>query len=537
MDPRHHPFPLDPHRDLDIHPSAAIHPDSDGSDNDPTLAHHHNSNGPPSKKKKGQRFFCTDFPPCNLSFTRSEHLARHIRKHTGERPFQCHCSRRFSRLDNLRQHAQTVHVNEDIPGDSLAATGTRFQRQIRTDRVRPSGGGSSRSRAGTAGSQGSGTTGGHSRGHSRNLSSSSITSTTSSFSQPEIRRRPPPLMVATNDRPSRLATTADSITDAAGPSTPPSQIQGLTAAGSPYTAFTSPHFSSPGYWDGPGAPVRRLSVPSAPNPFAQQHPLAAGSYAPPPSYVGPYSGPGVFASPASSQRSSDIATNISAAEAEMRRRTWHPSSSQSSSSLSRQVSNTGIVPAEQVQPASSFGAGGAEPTTRLPGIESFDKILTQPRPLTPPTRARTPVDMDNSSSSLNRRFQYSQQPSVVRPISGPTHRRGNLSLDSTLQRNISGLQLKDKSDPPTQWGQQTIAEIQSIPYQSSQQQVRPSSEDSSSSEGAPTPSTASLEYHPAIVRSNTGGGSGGYPDSSGMGRLEALVAVATRENQNAKLVT
>lgn len=33
----------------------------------------------PSKKKKGQRFFCTDFPPCTLSFTRSEHLARHIR--------------------------------------------------------------------------------------------------------------------------------------------------------------------------------------------------------------------------------------------------------------------------------------------------------------------------------------------------------------------------------------------------------------------------------------------------------------------------
>lgn len=32
-----------------------------------------------SKKKKGQRFFCTEFPPCQLSFTRSEHLARHIR--------------------------------------------------------------------------------------------------------------------------------------------------------------------------------------------------------------------------------------------------------------------------------------------------------------------------------------------------------------------------------------------------------------------------------------------------------------------------
>jgi len=32
-----------------------------------------------SKKKKSQKFFCTDFPPCQLSFTRSEHLARHIR--------------------------------------------------------------------------------------------------------------------------------------------------------------------------------------------------------------------------------------------------------------------------------------------------------------------------------------------------------------------------------------------------------------------------------------------------------------------------
>lgn len=32
-----------------------------------------------NKKKKTQRFYCTDYPPCNLSFTRSEHLARHIR--------------------------------------------------------------------------------------------------------------------------------------------------------------------------------------------------------------------------------------------------------------------------------------------------------------------------------------------------------------------------------------------------------------------------------------------------------------------------
>ena len=48
-----------------------------------------------------------------MSFTRSEHLARHKRKHTGERPFTCpYCSKNFSRLDNLRQHKQTVHAYE-----------------------------------------------------------------------------------------------------------------------------------------------------------------------------------------------------------------------------------------------------------------------------------------------------------------------------------------------------------------------------------------------------------------------------------------
>lgn len=58
--------------------NAAADSDADqdgGSDNDAEMG----DSAPPSKKKKGQRFFCTDFPPCTLSFTRSEHLARHIR--------------------------------------------------------------------------------------------------------------------------------------------------------------------------------------------------------------------------------------------------------------------------------------------------------------------------------------------------------------------------------------------------------------------------------------------------------------------------
>lgn len=50
-----------------------------GDDNGGSDGESINGDGTKSKKKKSQRFYCTDYPPCNLSFTRSEHLARHIR--------------------------------------------------------------------------------------------------------------------------------------------------------------------------------------------------------------------------------------------------------------------------------------------------------------------------------------------------------------------------------------------------------------------------------------------------------------------------
>jgi hypothetical protein len=525
--------------DEPMHDSDA---EPDDSDHDQDLG----STAPPSKKKKGQRFFCTDFPPCNLSFTRSEHLARHIRKHTGERPFQCHCSRRFSRLDNLRQHAQTVHVNEEIPGDSLAATGTRFQRQVRTDRVRPPG----RARAGTAGS-----INGHSRGHSRNLSTSSIASTTSNFSQPpELRRRPPPLIMA-NDPAARSRLAMDSMGEP--PSTPPGQIRGVSgpSAGSPYTPSNmfaagggSPQFASPmsstshGFWEGRTA-ARRLSVPTSSNPFLAQN---GGTY--PPVYPIPAgaaypNAAGVFASPTSTHYSvSRDEGTLSAAEAEMRRRTWHPSSYTGFSRPGTSGLNNYHTP--DTVPA-SFGGnanGSAENPPRLPGIESFDKVVSQQRPLTPPTRKTSPMQIDGhyrpppgpSNHGFGAGFNYNQPAHrPPPPISGPGHRRGHVSWDMSLHHNLTGLDIRDRrpsTASASQWSQQTIAELQNVSsrpsssYQpafgptaerspeeyrghrqslsTSSRPARTSPEDSSSSEGVHTPSTASLEYHPAIVHSS-----------------------------------
>ncbi|KAH7091223.1 hypothetical protein FB567DRAFT_268908 [Paraphoma chrysanthemicola] len=533
--------------------------DKDGSDNESVTS----DTNRPSKKKKGQRFFCTEFPPCNLSFTRSEHLARHIRKHTGERPFQCHCSRRFSRLDNLRQHAQTVHVNEDIPAESLAATGTRFQRQIRTDRVRPPG---NRSRANTLGS-----TGGHSRGHSRNLSASSITSGMSSITMaqsPDVRRRPPPLAMASDGsararlslntmeayNPPLMGSPGPQIVEYDEQSNAPTTPQSATfstATGSPArfgSTMQSPVSTSsrPVSWAGPPPSGRRLSNASVGNPFAGVPGQAPPPYMTPlqsstaPTFSGQSS---VYASPTASNFSES--RRDSTADADWRRRTWHPGvytgPRPATSGLGYHQTPDAPRPSFTSQPAASQ-------TTRLPGIESFD--YAPPAPLLP-RRQPSPMQIDAPARPLTYHAPLEHS-------SGGHQKRKSISWETNLQRNIGSLDIASPRPPLQQhWSQTSGSPGQNIaarpttahgyftqqrqpvhtpqPIQippvdsarSSQEQPvtprknkrqawyngplsqtnrvmqRTSPEDSSSSEGIPTPGNTTMsEYHPAIVHSN-----------------------------------
>ncbi|KAK4149728.1 Biofilm and cell wall regulator 1 [Chaetomidium leptoderma] len=395
-----------------------------------------NGDGTKNKKKKSQRFYCTEYPPCNLSFTRSEHLARHIRKHTGERPFQCHCSRRFSRLDNLRQHAQTVHVNEDIPMDSLAATGTRFQRQIRTDRVRQPG----RARASTASSVGPA-----GRGHSKSLSTSSITSVgsiASSYNVSDARRRPPPLVMA--DPRSRM-----SVESYRGPDgqyyRPPSPGDFSTPTSATFsTGQSSPRWGpvmSPGsshsrshsMYAGARTPGRRLSVPSGGNPFQSPHgPGVRG-----PAFGTPTlnsSNAGAFSPSQSSlllspttptstwSRRDSMSSTLDEA---WRRRTWHPDTRDYNGGPSRlsQVITPSQFPPDTVTLPAPNTATQQSQSMRLPGIESFDEMTR----LAPPPRNPSPMMIDSEVPRPPAQLQSSEL--------GPDDQRGQaVQWDQNLHR-------------------------------------------------------------------------------------------------------
>ncbi|KAG1736314.1 hypothetical protein EDB19DRAFT_1721448 [Suillus lakei] len=70
---------------------------------------------------------------CQATFTRPQHVARHMRSHTGDRPYKCqYCGDQFARSDLLSRHVNKCHANEKPP---QSATNGRRKGSASTSRA------------------------------------------------------------------------------------------------------------------------------------------------------------------------------------------------------------------------------------------------------------------------------------------------------------------------------------------------------------------------------------------------------------------
>lgn len=377
---------------------------------------------------------------------------------------------------------------------------------------------------------------------------------------PDARRRPPPLAMASDSgvrarltlntmeayNPPLMGSPGPQIVEYDAQSnapTTPTSATFSTATGSPGrfgSVMQSPvsTTSRPVSWAGPPPPGRRLSVSSSSNPFSgppgQGPPpyMASLQTSTAPTYSGQSS---VYASPTASQFSE--ARRDSNADADWRRRTWHPGTytgpRPATSGLGYHQTPDALKPSYTSQPAASQ-------TTRLPGIESFDYAppppalpRRQPSPMQIDAPARpltyhAPIDYSASRGHQKRtsisweidrlnigspnpqREAWTQYPHSVgqssngRPTTAPhgyfSQRQPN-NPPMPVQIPTMGSPRASQEQPVTPRKNKRQAWYNGPLAQPQRAMQRTSPEDSSSSEGVPTPGTMS-EYHPAIVHSN-----------------------------------
>ncbi|KAJ5708861.1 hypothetical protein N7493_010195 [Penicillium malachiteum] len=66
----------------------------------------------PSPQIKGRVAKARICPHCGRGFRRTEHLERHVRTHTKEKPFICFCGAAFTRRDLLKRHNRLAHQDD-----------------------------------------------------------------------------------------------------------------------------------------------------------------------------------------------------------------------------------------------------------------------------------------------------------------------------------------------------------------------------------------------------------------------------------------